>query len=537
MRYGVRISVISSVLLLGLACLTEAGTLEVYFRAQNVRHTLFTLYEGQFEYIHLNKIADMFGFSVNIDSVNGRVVLRHGEKTASFFPGQETVTANGRTHYLDAPPRRIQGIIMAPMQFLLTIVPLIHDGEMTWDPGMRRFIVETETRKITDLLFTPYGEYTRILVEMNQPISYKVSEKLPSLLIFELPQMEFSLPQNPLPIDSQCVKHVKVAQSFGSTQVVIRLAGDVSRYTHQTVSNPPRLVIDVYTSAQPPVSATPAVEAPPAEQIAEEDLTEPGVEPPPAGQIVEEDFSEAPIIEEDLLPEEAENFPAPTSRRQFALRTIVIDPGHGGSDPGVLLGSGTEETGELYEKQMTLKIAQLLKTRLAQRFGRVPVLTREGDDFVSPEARTTIANSNRADIFLSIHLNKSPSAVVSGLEAYVMDYGSVDLPVGYESVSAQSQLLDYAQAKHITQSERLAETIVSVCAEELGEGKCRVKHAPLFTLKGATMPAVHLELSYASHPLEQARIQQADFQQRLVGIVTRGIAAFKHAEESLAAQE
>ncbi len=89
------------------------------------------------------------------------------------------------------------------------------------------------------------------------------------------------------------------------------------------------------------------------------------------------------------------------------------------------------------------------------RLGIRVIFTREGNDFISSETRTTIANSNRADIFLSLHVNNSAFGELSGFEVYVMDYGSLELPVGYSKSSAQSQLLDYAQAKYIDLSEDL----------------------------------------------------------------------------------
>lgn len=492
MKYFLRVSFIVMMLLGGLVFSTDAGTLEVYFRDQNVRHTLFTLYEGQIEYVHLNKIADVFRLSVNIDSIDGRVVLRYSDKSASFFPGQASVIANRRTHFLDVPPRKIEGIIMVPLQFLTTILPMLYDGKIIWDPGNRRFVVETQVLKISDLSFSPYGDYTRILVEMNQSVSYKVSEKLPSLLIFELPHLELNFSQNPLEVNSRSVKHVKVVDSFGTTQIIIRLASEFDRYTHQLVEDPPRMVIDVYNTSETPVEA----------QISEN------------------------IIEEDILVEPEQV--VPMTQKRFALRTVVIDPGHGGSDPGIIVATDTGGSSELFEKEITLQIAKLLKTSLAQRFGRVRiVLTREGDDFVSPETRTTIANSNRADVFISLHVNNNPSVAVSGFEVYIMDYGSVELPVGYESLSAQSQLLDYAQARYVRQSERLAEQIVTAYKNRNIAKNCKLKRAPLFTLKGATMPAVHVEMSYASHSQEQRLINQLEFQQVLVAAITDGIAAFK----------
>jgi N-acetylmuramoyl-L-alanine amidase len=247
--------------------------------------------------------------------------------------------------------------------------------------------------------------------------------------------------------------------------------------------------------------------------------------------MVEAQTSEG-IVEEDITtqPEQV----SVTVPKQFSLRTVVIDPGHGGSDRGILVSAGTADTADtpdLIEKHITLQIAKMLESSLIQRLGVRVVLTREGDNFVSSENRTTIANSNRADAFISLHVNNSPLTVLSGFEVYVMDYGSLELPDGYDDVSARSQLLDYAQAKYVTQSEHLARQIISAYEARNMEKHAVIKRAPLFTLKGATMPAVHIEIGYGSNEQDRMKVTQEEFQQVLVAAITDGIAAFKKEEE------
>ena len=439
----------------------------------------------------MDKISELFRLAQEIDPIDGRVVLRYGEKSASFFPGQGTVIADRRSHFLEVSPLKLDGVIMVPLQFLSTILPLIYDKDILWEPENKKFWVGVHDLEISNVYSSPYGDYTRIFVDMNQVVSYKITEKLPSLLIVELPHSTFQLPHNPLQINSRSVKHVKVIDSFGSTQIIIRLGSEFVRYTHQILEEPSRLIIDVYNTQRT------VVETQRSEDIREEDLsTQPGYVMPP-------------------VP------------KQFVLRTVVVDPGHGGSDTGIVVAPRSEDLPDLLEKQMTLQIAKMLETSLIQRFGGVRVVfTREGDDFVSAEHRATIANSNRADAFISVHVNNHPSAVQAGFEIYVMDYGSLELPRGYDDVSAQSQLLDYAQAKYIEQSERLAVQIIAAY-EERNIGKHgRLKRAPLFTLKGVTMPAIHVEIGYGSNEQDRLNIVQEEFQQILVAAITDGLAMF-----------
>jgi len=84
----------------------EAGIINVYFSDDNVRYTLYTLNDGQAEYVHLEKVAQMFRFSVDVDPVDGRVVLRKRREDCVIFPGQATVIANRRSYFLELPPAR-----------------------------------------------------------------------------------------------------------------------------------------------------------------------------------------------------------------------------------------------------------------------------------------------------------------------------------------------------------------------------------------------------------------------------------------------
>ena len=500
LRGGIIILISGGLLFLGTFSSAEAGVIEVYFTEYDVNYTLYTLNDGQNEYVHLDKVTQMFRLSEEIDPIDGRVVLKNDEKTASFFPGQTTVIAERRSHFLEVPPRRIEGMIMIPIQFLTEILPLIYDSEILWDPGKRILQVGIQQLNISDLYASPYGDYTRIVLEMNQAVNYKITEKLPSRLTFELPYSQFSLSQNPLQINSRAVEYVKLINSFGTTQIVMKLGPEFKRYEHVLLEEPPRLVIDVY-NIQEQVIETPTPES----------------------------LSEG-IVEETITEEISRDLSIPM--KQFSLQTVVIDPGHGGSDPGITLSPATEDVPGIFEKDITLAVAKMLADSLQHRFGEVRVvLTRTGDSFVGAEERTTIANNNRADVFISLHVNNAPTSTVSGFEVYVMDYGSFTLPGGGETLSAQSQVLDYAQARYVESSKQLAEHILAAYNQRNTEHGGRLKSAPLFTLKGATMPAVHVEIGYSSNAYDRAMIVQEEFRQLLVAAITEGIAVFKEQEE------
>jgi len=477
----------------------EGGVVEVFFTDYDVSYTLYTLNDGAHEYVHLDKVAQMFQLSFEIDQIDGRVVLQNNAKTASFFPGQSTVIADRRSHFLNVPPRLVDGTVMLPLEFIPEIIPLVYEGDIFWDPAKRLFQIGIQELEIYTLYASPYGEYTRIVVEMSEVATYKVTEKLPSRLLIELPYSQLALDKNTVEVNSQAVDYVKIINSFGSTQMTVKLGDDFERYRHLVIEDPPRLLIDVYNTVEMPVATqTPA----------DETITE-------------------GIIETDLTAETTPGI-AGTIPKTFMLQTVVIDPGHGGSDPGI---TRTTTQPALIEKDLVLQLSKMLMNSLQQRFGQIRVvLTRDGDSFVGVEDRTTVANHNLADVFLSVHVNNSPSSAVSGFEVYVMDYGSLELPTGFDSLQAQSQVLDYAQAPQIERSKRLARAILDAYQSRTNQAG-RLKSAPLFSLKGATMPAVHIEIGYSSNGRDVNNMVQPGFQESLVAAITDGIAAFKKIEQ------
>ena len=324
---------LGALLLLGyIVSFAEAGTFEVAFSDRSSRQTLVTLSERGVEFVQLEHLAAVFEIDLEVDPLDDRVTLRKQDKTASFFPGQQSVIADRRSYFLETPPLKIEEKIMVPLEFLTTILPLVYDHELQWDAGQRTLFVGVQNLEVLGISFSPYGDYTRIVIETNKAPSYTVSEKLPSMLIFNFPHAEIHVQNEQVDINSRSVKHVKVINTFGTTQIIVRLGDDFNRYTHRLLEDPPRLLLDVYNTQE---------------------------------SIVEAPHNGDDILEQDIGA--VNNQPSAEAPPAFSLQTVVIDPGHGGSDQGILVAPGTEGTPDLLEKQLTLHIAKLLGTALTQR--------------------------------------------------------------------------------------------------------------------------------------------------------------------------
>ncbi|NOY85820.1 MAG: tetratricopeptide repeat protein [Deltaproteobacteria bacterium] len=215
----------------------------------------------------------------------------------------------------------------------------------------------------------------------------------------------------------------------------------------------------------------------------------------------------------------------------LGVKTIVLDPGHGGKDPGAVGRGG------LKEKDVTLAIAKLLKPQLEAKGYRV-LMTRNRDVYVGLDERTAFANKNLADLFVSIHTNASRNRHARGVETYflgvAMDRDSSETALLENAITEQTLadlekiLLDLTRTSNLKQSSLLAESI----QENLYHGLSSrnklvkdhgVKQASFYVLIGAQMPAVLVETSFISHPTEEKLLKDPAYQKLVSKSILHGI--------------
>jgi N-acetylmuramoyl-L-alanine amidase len=221
-----------------------------------------------------------------------------------------------------------------------------------------------------------------------------------------------------------------------------------------------------------------------------------------------------------------------TLARQLGLsvKKIVLDPGHGGKDPGCYMD------GEIVEKDITLALAKLVERKVQEKFGIEVILTRDKDTFVPLEKRTAFANVNRADLFISLHINANKQSDVHGFETYFLNMATDEravLVAARENATSeknisdlQSILNDLMLNTKISESSKLAHDVQrGVLAQvkkryesvrDLG-----VKQAPFYVLIGAEMPAILVETGFMTNPVERKRLRSPRYLETLAdGIVT-----------------
>lgn len=226
------------------------------------------------------------------------------------------------------------------------------------------------------------------------------------------------------------------------------------------------------------------------------------------------------------------------------VKTVVLDPGHGGKDTGAIGPGG------VYEKDLTLAMAKRLRGYLEQ-MGLEVFLTRDKDVTLSLEDRTRFANEKGADLFLSLHVNASHNKKAQGIETYTLNLNSDRYAMrlaARENASStrkigdlQLILADLATKANTDDSVQLARWVQGKMVEKLrgryGADTIRdlgVKQALFFVLVGAKMPAVLLETGFISHPEEVKRLRTGTFQEDAMRGVAEGVRQFILEREAIA---
>ncbi|MBN2125540.1 MAG: N-acetylmuramoyl-L-alanine amidase [Deltaproteobacteria bacterium] len=231
--------------------------------------------------------------------------------------------------------------------------------------------------------------------------------------------------------------------------------------------------------------------------------------------------------------------------RQLGLnvRKIVIDPGHGGKDPGCFFKGGIQE------KNIVLKLAKILAEKVEERLGCEAVLTRTKDVFIPLEKRTAFANVQRADLFVSLHINAHKQADVFGLETYFLNMATDERAVmvaARENATSEKNISDLQTILNdlmlntkISESSKLAYEVQEGIMTSVSKGYRKVKNlgvkqAPFYVLIGAEMPAILIETGFITNPTERKRLLSDAYLERLSEGITQGISDYMKSIEQAA---
>lgn len=355
--------------------------------------------------------------------------------------------------------------------FLAPINTGLAPGESTEPPSV----------VLSNVRYWPDSNNTRIILDLNDPTAY-FDKYLPNpdRIYIDLYNTMIIGSIEPLQIGNGIVNQVRAAQHDKQTvRIVLDLTG-VMDYKIFPLTSPDRLVIDIFKE----LPGGPAGEA--------------GMKSaPPAG-----------------------------------LQTIVIDPGHGGADPGAIGKQG------LMEKDIVLDVALRLRRLVENKLGAKVLMTRDEDIFIPLGERTAIANRKRADLFVSIHANSSRREGARGVETYLLgkatDKEAMEAAMRENSAAGKSSLddlqwilTDLLITAKKEESLRLAHYVHGNMIDRLEPryktNNLGVKQAPFYVLVNAKMPSILAEISFISNPDEERLLARDAYRQEIAEAIFEGI--------------
>ena len=399
-------------------------------------------------------------------------------------------------------------------------------------------------------------DYTRVVIKASGPVKYKETllekqGKHPRRLYIDF-QNSYIEPRYraPVPIEDGLLKQIRTGQNTPENVRVVLDIESISSYKIFSLPDPFRVVVDVRGEGKPIQNLAKSSPQPPAQISSNSSTPVPEKPVVPTPDIVVLDNQKKTMVaetgtpaakrdpvEEELQAEMQSMKLSLAQQLGLGVRKIVVDPGHGGKDPGAS-GFG------LREKDVVLKIGQKLVPVLAQETGAEVVLTRDADLYIPLEERTAIANAQGADLFISLHINAHPSPKVHGLETYYLNLSTnaeAMRVAAFENSTSTHQmsdlqdiLSDIMKNSKINESSRLAGFVHnSLCngIKEVQEKKFKdlgVKQAPFYVLIGAQMPAILIEIAFITSPLDSKLLADDLFLDKIVEDISEGVRQYIH---------
>jgi N-acetylmuramoyl-L-alanine amidase len=367
---------------------------------------------------------------------------------------------------------------------------------------------------LQNIRYYSYPEYTRVVLDLSSDI--KIAEKTikgssSGRLFFDLKNCRFAADypfekKNEIKIQAGNLQRIRIGKWNAQTIRVVFDFDKIGKYNRFYLTSPFRIVFDIYSRAEFVSHA---------QQSREQAVPVPEGTPPLGRPLGE-----------------------PSIARQLGLgvHRIVIDPGHGGKDPGTV-----NRHLDVQEKNITLDIGKRLNAILNEHAEFEIILTRCRDDYVPLEERAAIANSNQGDIFVSIHTNSAPRQAARGVESYYLnitaDPRAMEVAAQENAMSSKSMaemrtiLNQILQNSKISESRILSQSIQNSMVANLKQKydaieDLGVKKAPFYVLLGAQMPSALVEVSFLSNRDEARRLTSPSYRQAVAAGLYLGIINF-----------
>jgi N-acetylmuramoyl-L-alanine amidase len=479
------------------------------------RRPMATTPSGGREMVTADELSRVFGVELREDPLTRGLALTVQGKTIVVSPTTGLASIGGRVVTLSTPPVRGERGWSLPMDFVDRALALVYTPRLDVRPVSHLIIVGDVRVPRVQVRLETQPRIARVHFDVTPATPHTVVAEPGRLIVrFDATALDLELAAAGAPDLVLALRALPnapaVAIDQGPRYGTFRVIEGADAATHRTTVE--------LLAADTPAPATPGQPGP----------TAPGVAPGQPGPGV-------PAT------------PAAPGPEAPSIHTVVIDPGHGGDvDVEGVRGPGARGPGGTFEKHVTLTIGRLLKSALEARLGVRALLTREDDRTVYLDERAAFANNNKADLFISLHLNASVSQKPSGAEVFFLSLdgyspeaqrvaqreGAV-LPTATGGDRTIEMILwEMAQLQHLEQSAVVAGLIEQTLRTRVKMSPRAIQQAPFRVLVGANMPAVLVELGFISNPEEEKLLGSQAYQMRLVDGLVDAVGRYRAQLES-----
>jgi len=471
----------------------EKIRLSVLSPDQTQVRSLSAVRQRGFDFVSIQELAGLFDLRVFINLKNKKTVLRIDNKAIKITANNPFIVIDGEVVQMVFPTIYIENEIYVPVaQFLQTVGVLLPE-KLEYDPKSQELIVRKSPFNIA---------------------SIDIEEKLNGTLIQFKTFKEFN--------------EGDVATSVNGSWLYVTLYGgrlDSTQLAADSLEGLVRKIVPFQFEKSAQISF-----------LLNDDIKEREV-------YTSRDKITLTLYKQKTDELKSVNLPV-SDRKKWLIDRIIIDPGHGGRDPGAV-----NKKTKLKEKTITLDIAKRLKNLLQKKLDADILMTRESDQFIALQDRTKFANSHHGKLFISIHINANENSTVRGfsswflgaaktpqaLEVQELENSVIELEESveaYEAYQHAAHILNaIAQNTHIKESEDLARIVNREMKKRLQIPEQGVYQAGFYVLVGSSMPTILVEAGHITNSYEEKQLRSNWFRQKVAEALCESICKFKRKYE------
>ena len=498
----------TSFILLLFILILNAGT-GVF--ADSVSYDTFNvIYFDKVPYISMVDLAETYRVKISYDPFLLSMTAQRGDLKLTLSNHSRTAVLNGSSKNIFLPARLMRGTIFAPVPTFLPIFSELIPGTLTWDEKKRAVMVSGIITTINKVAYEYFSNGTLICISLSEPLKHRVELKQNNWLTVNFTDGSFE-PDTLFPgSSSDLIRDTRCFQHENEAQLAFLISDNVQDFSVAPSANPNEVLI----SLRKKIDNIPFTHSIPA----------------------------------------YDNYPAmPELDAQiWRIDTVVIDPGHGGKDPGAI---GPKKT---KEKDVVLNVAKELK-KIIDSHGEIKaVLTRDRDVFLPLHERARIAHKSGGKLFISLHVNSSRSRYAKGMEVFFLSVAktkdaeevarrenkSIEMEEDIEFYSQYASFFNGSSLSNDIMSEMASKVFLDesqdICSILLDKAcsatrfqRRGVKQAGFYVMLGtqAFMPSVLFEIGFISNPEEEKKMRRVSYQKRLAKAIYDSIITFKKKHE------